>query len=78
MTNRERFLAVISGTPRERLPMIEWAGWWDKTISRWETEGFPKHADRDEGYQFWGLDLHDQYWISPANAKCPNTASPDS
>ena len=74
MTNRERFLAALNGTPTERLPMIEWAGWWDKTISNWETQGFPLNAGRDEGYHFWGLDLHDQHWISPQSPDCPKPA----
>lgn len=74
MTNRERFIAVMNGTPKERLPMIEWAGWWDKTIANWEKEGFPKNADRDESYHFWGLDLHDQHWISPQSPECPKPA----
>lgn len=67
MTNRERFLAALNGKPDDRLPMIEWAGWWDKTLAVWESEGFPKKLDRDGIYQFWGLDLHDQFWISPSS-----------
>jgi len=79
MTNRERFLAVMNGNLHtspcpDRIPMIEWAGWWDKTLANWEQEGFPKEADRDERYHFWGLDLHDQYWISPKSPDCPTPA----
>ena len=41
MTNRERFLCVLNGKmPDDRLPMIEWAGWWDLTRKRWDKEGF--------------------------------------
>ena len=27
--------------PVDRLPMIEWAGYWDKTVERWRCEGLP-------------------------------------
>ena len=39
MTNRERFLATMSFQPVDRLPMLEWATWWDKTVDRWKGEG---------------------------------------
>ncbi len=34
MNQRERFLNVMNFQPVDTLPMIEWAGWWDKTILR--------------------------------------------
>ena len=34
MTTRERFRAVVSGQPFDRLPIIEWAMWWNQTIDR--------------------------------------------
>ena len=71
MTNRERFIAAMSGRPTERLPMLEWAGWWDKTLTAWDAQGLPKNLNRDSLYQFLGLDLHDQHWIQPRGAKCP-------
>jgi len=74
LTNRERFLAALDGKPQERLPIIEWAGWWDKTLENWESEGLPKGLDRDGVYQYWGLDLHDQYWIAPRGKGCPQPA----
>ena len=71
MTNRERFIAAMNGTPTERLPMLEWAGWWDKTIDNWKLQGLPQNLDRDGMFHYWGLDLQDQYGISPRTADCP-------
>ena len=34
MNHVERFRAVMSFQPVDRLPMWEWAMWWDKTIDR--------------------------------------------
>jgi hypothetical protein len=40
MTPRERFLKIINfEKPDDRLPMIEWAAWWDLTLDRWLQEG---------------------------------------
>lgn len=33
MTNRERMLAVLNGERPDRLPVVEWASWWDKTVA---------------------------------------------
>ena len=42
VNNRERVRAVLNfEMPDDRLPMIEWATWWDKTIRAWETQGLP-------------------------------------
>lgn len=39
-TARQRFLDVLNRRqPVGRMPMIEWAAWWDKTVERWGTEG---------------------------------------
>jgi len=38
MTCRERFRALMNFQPCDRLPIVEWAGWWDQTIARWHTE----------------------------------------
>ena len=57
MTSRERFLTVLDGgLPDDRLPMIEWAAWWDKTMDRWVGEGFPKGLDLTRSLQYFGLD----------------------
>ena len=57
MTSRDRFLNTINFKPvKDRLPMIEWAPWWDKTIARWKSEGVPQHLDYEETLDFFGLD----------------------
>jgi hypothetical protein len=40
MTARQRFLDVLNRRqPQGRLPMIEWAAWWNETVDRWGREG---------------------------------------
>lgn len=36
--------------------MIEWAAWWDKTLRRWEDEGFPREIGWEESVRYFGLD----------------------
>jgi hypothetical protein len=38
MTNRDRFNRVLHFQPVDRLPVIEWAGWWHLTLNRWHEE----------------------------------------
>lgn len=64
MNTRERFEAVMNFRPFDRLPMIEWAHWWDKTIERWRGEGLST-SDRYELYREFGLDMYYQDWIAP-------------
>jgi hypothetical protein len=73
MTTRERFQAVINFQPFDRLPLVEWAGWWTATIDRWVSEGFPAHL-RDDGSairRWWGLDVYCQDWIRAKGPDCP-------
>ncbi|MBT9132163.1 MAG: hypothetical protein DDT33_00675 [Firmicutes bacterium] len=43
MTTQERFQAVMNFEPFDRLPLWEWAGWWDETTDRWHKEGLSPH-----------------------------------
>jgi uroporphyrinogen-III decarboxylase len=43
--------------PEGRLPMVEWAAWWDKTTDRWKTEGLPAELDWEETLRNFGLDV---------------------
>ncbi len=74
MTVRERFQACMNFQPVDRLPMIEWASWWDKTIERWRGEGLPA-GDRYDLYRHFGLDMHYQFWVGGRAASCPAPAS---
>ncbi len=57
MTIRERFQRVLTfERPIARLPMIEWAAWWDLTINRWKGEGMPPELDWEGSLHFFGLD----------------------
>jgi len=71
MNARERFQAVIDFKSFDRLPVMEWASWWDKTIERWESEGLPPGMGRDEIMRYFGLDMHYQDWILPGKLPKP-------
>lgn len=64
MNQRERFHKVMNFEPVDRLPMIEWAGWWDKTIERFIAEGVPDMPNREDiKHEYFGLDWLRQYWV---------------
>ncbi len=65
MTNRQRFQALMNFQPFDRLPVMEWAAWWDKTIERWKKEGLPEDLGREEINDYFGMDRYVQVWISP-------------
>jgi len=49
--------------PSDRLPIIEWAVWWDQTITRWHGEGLPAGLDGPGIKRFFGLDMDYQWWF---------------
>jgi len=83
MTTRERFQAVMNFQPFDRLPIVEWAPWWDKTLERWQSEGLPAPladsydplTDRYDLCRHFGLDLIWQDWIRAMRPTCPLPAS---
>ena len=74
MNTRERFHAVMTFEPFDRLPLIEWASWWDKTIERWRGEGLPADLDRYGLYDHFGLDDYRQDWFGVCGPGCPTPA----
>jgi len=57
LNTRERLQLVLNGKmPPDRLPMIEYAPWWDMTIKRWENEGFPRGMTYPQIAQYFNLD----------------------
>ncbi len=73
MNTRERFKAIISGQPVDRLPLLEWAGWWDKTIQRWHQEELPATlTDRYDICRHFGLDIYLQDWLPVHLPSCPH------
>ncbi len=91
MNHVERFRALVEGKPVDRLPMVEWAVWWNETIDRWRSEGlqsfdntqFPAGSsiqanycpDRYSLYDHFGLDQYFQYWFESRSASCPHPES---
>lgn len=75
MNHVKRFKSVMNFQPVDRLPRIEWAMWWTKTIDRWKNEGLPgsfegaHHILRTEGVaeiaEYLRLDPYCQFWINP-------------
>jgi hypothetical protein len=49
----------------DRLPMWEWAMWWDLTLDRWHDEGLPANLRSVfEIHEYFGLDPYIQFWFS--------------
>ncbi len=71
MTTRERFQAVLNFKAFDRLPVIEWAGWWGDTINRWRTEGLPKDIAAADIHRHLGMDIHHQDWARPRSHDFP-------
>jgi len=64
MNPRDRFKALMSLKEVDRLPLMEWAGYWDE-------EGLDRSLkDAWEIRRYFGLDSYRQYWISPRSSDC--------
>lgn len=75
MTNTERFRCILNGKfPDDRLPVIEWASWWNLTLERWEKEGLTVPRG-DELFRHFGLDVFHQHWLQNKTADCPTPAT---
>lgn len=72
MNTVERFKKVLGFESFDRLPMIEWAQFWDKTVARWRDEGLGQElCENHEICQYFGLDNYRQVWLSPLKSSCP-------
>ncbi len=72
MNNVERFNNLMAFKPVDRLPFMEWAIWWDKTLDRWYKEGLPADLkDPNDIRLYFGLDGYRQMWINPMTDACP-------
>ena len=75
MKTRERFHAIADFKEFDRLPILEWAGWWDETIARWYGEGLPPDiTDRYEICKYFDLDLYLQNWYRSLHSDAPRPA----
>lgn len=56
MTNRERFNATMHYQPRDRSPLCDF-NFWDQTLPAWHKQGLPKHVNRQNSDEFFGMDF---------------------
>ena len=76
MTTRERFRRVMIGDAAvDRLPAIEWAYWWDKTLELWYGQGLPRGLDEAAMADFVGIDRNTQFWLPHKTPDCPRETS---
>jgi hypothetical protein len=76
MTTRERFWALMNFQPFDRLPLLEFAGWWDQTQTRWYREGLPAElTDRYDICRHFGLDIYQMDRVRPLGPGCPAPSS---
>jgi hypothetical protein len=62
--------------PFDRLPILEWAEWWDQTIERWRGEGLPPGLnDRYAICKHFDLDIYKQDWFDVTTSACPRPAA---
>lgn len=61
----------MRGEPVDRLPMVEWAPYWDQTLDRWRAEGMPESLSRYQVQDYFGLDPVYCVRISPLGPDCP-------
>ena len=73
MTPRERFVKTLSGERPDRLPVVEWASWWDKTVARWRGEGMPELSGTGM-MEYFGLDVLHQFWLPHRKPGLPSPA----
>lgn len=60
--------------PCDRLPRIEWADWWDKTIARWHQDGLPEELSENTPelvLKHFDLDPYVQHWVGMRNETFP-------
>ncbi len=75
LTNRERFKKIMNFEKVDRMPMYEWAPFWNLTIDRWISEGLNiDNLQYGEVGQKLGLDLLQQIGIPIKTENYPNPA----
>ena len=72
MISKERLINFFNKKPCDRLPIIEWATWWDLTLDRWHNDGLDKSLSEKALKKHFGLDFDCQLWISNGlDESCP-------
>lgn len=73
LTASDRFRRYLAGEAVDRMPVIEWAPWWNLTVERWLSEGLPAEYAGYEALQgYFGLDKCIQTSVSCKTQKTPN------
>lgn len=76
MNHIERFNALMNFQPVDRLPRIEWAGYWDLTVNRWREEGLSADLKGAPAIrESLGLDPYRQLWRGALGPGCPRPVS---
>lgn len=77
MKNTHRFDKVFAfAEDLDRTPVIEWAGWWDKTICNWREQGLPQQIKTGEDIKnYFGQDKLHQFWLPIREGGCPRPKS---
>ena len=75
MKNRERFQKIMNFEEVDRIPRIEFAGYWDQTLDRWYSEGLGCLRDEISLRREFGLDDYRQFWLEPYSVSCPQPPS---
>ncbi|MFA5562171.1 MAG: hypothetical protein WDA00_05980 [Eubacteriales bacterium] len=76
MKAHERFVAAAKGKSLDRLPLLEWASWWDLTLDNWRrTHPALRPLNVWELHAHFGLDRHLQCWFDPRSAETPRPRS---
>ena len=72
MNHVERFNALMNFQEVDRLPKIEWAGYWGLSTDRWREEGLdPKIEGAEHMREHLGLDPYSQFWMAPGSKETP-------
>ncbi|HIJ72697.1 MAG TPA: hypothetical protein HPP83_01230 [Candidatus Hydrogenedentes bacterium] len=72
MDARTRFQRLMRFESVDRLPVVEWATWWDLTLDRWRGEGLPADlTDQGDIRAYFGLDPVRQMWVGTRKASYP-------
>lgn len=72
LTASERFRRYLAGEEVDRMPVIEWAPWWNLTVERWKSDGLPaEHAGYEALQAYFGLDKCLQTSVSCKTAQTP-------
>ncbi len=71
MNHRERCEAWLRREPLDRLPVVEWAPWWDLTLQRWRREGLPADLKGIQINRLLGLDPYQRIWLRSLSASAP-------